>query len=212
LSKEKLDKEKKDAVAAVSNSTGIKAQDTLAPQKGKKSPSISPTPSPPPGEAKQEAVENQSLSDDQMEKKIQLLMEEYYNIRDVNEAMACVKDLHSPDKHNLVVYHAVNGSLEKNEKDRELVARLLKKMLHEKLITTEDYFKGMSEIIEFADDMAIDIPQLWTYLGRIVGIVVSGGSVTARQLKDALVVCQDFPRAATFAVRLVQTLEEEKVR
>ena len=70
----------------------------------------------------------------------------------------------------------------------------------------------MSEIFEFADDMAIDIPQLWTYLGDIVGIVVSGGSVTARQLKDALVVCQEFPKAATFAVRLVQTLEEEKVR
>ena len=70
----------------------------------------------------------------------------------------------------------------------------------------------MSEIFEFADDMAIDIPQLWTYLGDIVGIVVSGGSVTARQLKDALVVCQEFPKAATFAVRLVQTLKVRLTR
>ena len=84
----------------------------------------------------------QSLSDDQIEKKIRSLVNEYCNIGDVTEAMACVKDLHSPEKHNLVVYHAVNGSLERSEKNREMVARLLKKMLHENLITTEDYFKG----------------------------------------------------------------------
>ena len=140
LTKDKMDKERKDALAAVSTST--KSHDSLAPQKGKKSPSVSPTPSPPPGEVKQEAVEKQSLSDDQIEKKIRSLVNEYCNIGDVTEAMACVKDLHSPEKHNLVVYHAVNGSLERSEKNREMVARLLKKMLHENLITTEDYFKG----------------------------------------------------------------------
>ena len=41
------------------------------------------------------------------------------------------------------------------------------------------------EILEFAEDMEIDIPKIWTYLGELVGQMIQDGSVPLSFLKQA---------------------------
>ena len=33
----------------------------------------------------------------------------------------------------------------------------------------------LKELLEFADDMAIDIPQIWKYLGELIGPMIEDG-------------------------------------
>ena len=137
-----MEKEKKDVLAAVSDIIGTRSQEALAPQAEKKSRSASPTQSFSTALIRQESEEIQQLSDDELEKKVLALVDEYCNVGDLKEAIECVKDLHLHDRHNLVVSHAVNCTLERTGKDRRLVASLLKELLNENILTTDDYFKG----------------------------------------------------------------------
>jgi len=39
------------------------------------------------------------------------------------------------------------------------------------------FFGRLREILEFAEDMEIDIPKIWQYLGELIGPMVQDGSV-----------------------------------
>ena len=43
----------------------------------------------------------------------------------------------------------------------------------------------LNEVLEFAEDMEIDIPKIWAYLGELIGPMVEDGSVPMSFLKDA---------------------------
>lgn len=42
-------------------------------------------------------------------------------------------------------------------------------------------------MLEFADDMEIDIPKIWKYLGELIGPMIQDGCVPLTFLKDAAV-------------------------
>ena len=58
------------------------------------------------------------------------------------EAIQCVKELNAPSKYWLLSRVAVETTLEQNDKNRCLTAKLLRKLIEESLLTVEDYFKG----------------------------------------------------------------------
>ena len=43
----------------------------------------------------------------------------------------------------------------------------------------------MNEILEFGDDMAIDIPRFWDYMGSSIG-TVAAGLISKEKLEDGL--------------------------
>ena len=49
------------------------------------------------------------------------------------------------------------------------------------------------EILEFAEDMEIDIPKIWKYLGELVGQMIQDGSVPLSFLKQAAKPLVDSP-------------------
>ena len=44
----------------------------------------------------------------------------------------------------------------------------------------------LNEILEFAEDMVIDIPKIWTYLAQMVAPMVIGGSLSMQKLVEIL--------------------------
>ena len=44
---------------------------------------------------------------------------------------------------------------------------------------------SLHEILEYAEDMEIDVPKVWTYLGEMIGPMVQDGSVPLSFLREA---------------------------
>ncbi|XP_078615200.1 eukaryotic translation initiation factor 4 gamma 3-like isoform X2 [Branchiostoma floridae x Branchiostoma japonicum] len=155
-------------------------------RQGEKSrPSPTPSPAPPPAATPQ-------LDRAGMEKKSQAILDEYLGIRDLKEAIRCVKELNPATLLYVLVEHFLNQTLERSPQARVATGHLLHDLVKQEVIPVDQYLKGLGGILEFADDMAIDIPHIWSYLGELIGPMVQDGSVPLTFLKEActpLVAC-----------------------
>ncbi|XP_078696975.1 eukaryotic translation initiation factor 4 gamma 1-like isoform X4 [Branchiostoma floridae x Branchiostoma belcheri] len=140
----------------------------------------SPTPSPAPAPAPTRELDRAG-----MEKKSQAILDEYLGIRDLKEAIRCVKELSPVSLLHVLVEHFLNQTLERSPQAREATGHLLHDLVKQEIVPVEQYLKGLGGILEFADDMAIDIPHIWSYLGELIGPMVQDGSVPLTFLKEA---------------------------
>lgn len=49
----------------------------------------------------------------------------------------------------------------------------------------DHYVEGLRSILEFADEMVIDIPLIWVYLGELISPMVEDGTVSLTFLRTA---------------------------
>ncbi|TST47713.1 Eukaryotic translation initiation factor 4 gamma 1 [Bagarius yarrelli] len=118
-----------------------------------------------------------SLSEEEVEKKSTAIVEEYLHINDMKEAVQCVKELNSSSLLFVFVRCAVESTLERSTIAREHMGLLLQKLISAAILPPEQYFKGLQEILEVADDMAIDIPHIWLYLAEITTPMLQEGGI-----------------------------------
>ncbi|KAI5629627.1 eukaryotic translation initiation factor 4 gamma 3 isoform X7, partial [Silurus asotus] len=62
-------------------------------------------------------------------------------------------------------------TLERNQITRDHMGHLFHQLLQAGILSTSQFFKGFSETLEIADDMAIDIPYVWQYIVKLVNPV-----------------------------------------
>ncbi|XP_035378542.1 eukaryotic translation initiation factor 4 gamma 3-like [Electrophorus electricus] len=62
------------------------------------------------------------------------------------------------------------------------MGQLLYQLLQAGSLSKPQFFKGFSETLELADDMAIDIPHIWLYLAELVSPVLREGGISMREL------------------------------
>ncbi|KAK3534830.1 hypothetical protein QTP86_026435 [Hemibagrus guttatus] len=129
-----------------------------------------PTPPPP-------APSKPALSEEEVEKKSTAIVEEYLHINDLKEAIQCVKELNSASVLFVFVRNSVESTLERSTIAREHMGLLLHKLISSGILPPEQYFRGLREILEVADDMAIDIPHIWLYLAEIITPMLHDGGI-----------------------------------
>ncbi|XP_053342378.1 eukaryotic translation initiation factor 4 gamma 1a isoform X1 [Clarias gariepinus] len=129
-----------------------------------------PTPPPP-------APSKPALSEEELEKKSTAIIEEYLHINDLKEAVQCVQELNSASVLYVFVRVAVESTLERSTIAREHMGLLLHKLISAAILPSEQYYKGLQEILEVADDMAIDIPHIWLYLAEIISPMLHEGGI-----------------------------------
>lgn len=61
--------------------------------------------------------------------------------------------------------------LEKNQVLREKAAQIVVHMIKNKLLSIKSYLCGLEEVLEFADDLRVDIPKMWEYLADLIGTI-----------------------------------------
>ncbi|KAK3539279.1 hypothetical protein QTP86_033472, partial [Hemibagrus guttatus] len=122
-------------------------------------------------------VSKPALSEEEMEKKSTAIMEEYLHINDLKEAVQCVKELNSTSVLFVFVRNAVELAFDRSAVAREHTGLLLHKLISSRVLTPEQYFRGLGEILEVADDMAIDIPHIWQYLAEIITPMLHDGGI-----------------------------------
>ncbi|XP_058601901.1 eukaryotic translation initiation factor 4 gamma 1a isoform X4 [Onychostoma macrolepis] len=138
-------------------------------------PMSAPAP-PPPVQAKP------ALSEEELDKKSKSIIEEYLHINDMKEALQCVQELNSASLLFVFVRNGVESTLERSTIAREHVGLLFQKLVSARILPPEQYYKGLQEILEIADDMAIDIPHIWLYLAEIITPMLQEGGIPMGQL------------------------------
>ncbi|AWP04062.1 putative eukaryotic translation initiation factor 4 gamma 1-like [Scophthalmus maximus] len=133
-------------------------------------------PTPPP------SLPKPALSEEEVEKKACAIIEEYLHINDLKEALQCVTELNSVSLLYVFVRNGVESTLERSTIAREHTGLLLHQLVKAGTLPTEQYYKGMEEILEAAEDMAIDIPHIWLYLAELITPMLHEGGIPMGQL------------------------------
>ncbi|NWR72679.1 IF4G3 factor, partial [Centropus unirufus] len=128
------------------------------------------------------AQEKPSLSEEEIERKCKSIIDEFLHINDFKEAMQCVEELSAQNLLPVFVRVGVESTLERSQITRDHLGQLLHHLVQAGKLNKQDFFKGFSDTLEMADDMAIDIPHIWLYLAELVTPVLKEGGISMREL------------------------------
>ncbi|KAJ8391176.1 hypothetical protein AAFF_G00096050 [Aldrovandia affinis] len=131
---------------------------------------------------KAETPDRPTLSEEEMERKSKSIIDEFLHINDFKEAVQCVEELDQVSQLHVFVRMGVESTLERSQITRDHIGQLLFLLLQSHVLPKAQFFRGFSETLELADDMAIDIPHIWLYLAELVTPVLKGGGVSLREL------------------------------
>ncbi|KAL4654401.1 hypothetical protein ACB092_01G375700 [Castanea dentata] len=110
-----------------------------------------------------------------LQRKTVSLIEEYFTIRLLDEALQCVKELNFPDYHPEVVKEAISLGLEKSPPCVEPVVKLLEYLFAEKVLADRDIELGCLLYGSMLDDVSLDVPKAPNGFGEIFGKLVLAG-------------------------------------
>ncbi|KAM9521200.1 eukaryotic translation initiation factor 4 gamma 3 isoform 9-T9 [Guaruba guarouba] len=128
------------------------------------------------------AQEKPSLSEEEIERKCKSIIDEFLHINDFKEAMQCVEELSAHNLLPVFVRVGVESTLERSQITRDHMGQLLHQLVQLGKLSKQDFFKGFSDTLEMADDMAIDIPHIWLYLAELVTPMLKEGGISMREL------------------------------
>ncbi|KAK4604802.1 hypothetical protein RGQ29_013030 [Quercus rubra] len=110
-----------------------------------------------------------------LQRKTVSLVEEYFIVRLLDEALKCVKELNSPAYHPEVVKEAISLGLEKSPPCAEPVVKLLEYLFAEKVLVDGDIELGCLLYGSMLDDVSLDVPKAPNGFGEIIGKLVLAG-------------------------------------
>nr|XP_046263507.1 eukaryotic translation initiation factor 4 gamma 1a isoform X3 [Scatophagus argus] len=133
-------------------------------------------PTPPP------SLPKPALTEEEVEKKSNAIIEEYLHINDLKEALLCVAELNSASLLYVFVRNGVESTLERSTIAREHMGLLLHQLVKAGTLPRQQYYKGLEETLEAAEDTAIDIPHIWLYLAELITPMLHEGGIPMGQL------------------------------
>ncbi|XP_059187653.1 eukaryotic translation initiation factor 4 gamma 1-like isoform X2 [Centropristis striata] len=123
-----------------------------------------------------------ALTEEELSKKSTAIIEEYLHINDMKEALQCVQEMNSPQLLFVFVRNGLESTLERSTIAREHMGLLLQQLIKNSILTKEQYYNGLQEILEVAEDMAIDIPHIWLYLAELFTPMLLEGGIPMGEL------------------------------
>ncbi|NXF02030.1 IF4G1 factor, partial [Smithornis capensis] len=123
-----------------------------------------------------------ALSEEELGKKSKAIIEEYLHINDMKEALQCVQELGSPSSLYIFVQNGIESTLERSTISREHMGALLCQLVKAGTLSKEQYYKGLQEILEIAEDMEIDIPHIWLYLAELITPILQEEGIPMEEL------------------------------
>ncbi|GAA6232556.1 eukaryotic translation initiation factor 4 gamma 1 isoform X4 [Lates japonicus] len=123
-----------------------------------------------------------ALTEEELDKKSTAIIEEYLHINDMKEALQCVQEMNSTQLLFVFVRNGLESTLERSTIAREHMGLLLHQLIKTGILPTQQYYKGLQEILEVAEDMAIDIPHIWLYLAELITPMLHEGGIPMGEL------------------------------
>ncbi|OIT01540.1 PREDICTED: eukaryotic translation initiation factor-like isoform X1 [Nicotiana attenuata] len=123
---------------------------------------------------------------EELKRKTVSLLEEYFNVRLLDEALQCIEELKSPDFYPEVVKETISLGLDKSPPRVEPVAQLLEYLFAKKVFTAIDLATGCVNFASLLDDLAMDLPKAPANFGEIVAKLVLTGAVDFKLVHEIL--------------------------
>ncbi|TKS81437.1 Eukaryotic translation initiation factor 4 gamma 1 [Collichthys lucidus] len=123
-----------------------------------------------------------TMTEEELNKKSTAIIEEYLHINDMKEALQCVQEMNSTQLLFVFVRNGLESTLERSTIAREHMGLLLHQLIKTGTLPTLQYYKGLQEILEVAEDMAIDIPHIWLYLAELITPMLHEGGIPMGEL------------------------------
>ncbi|MCD9639724.1 Eukaryotic translation initiation factor isoform 4G-1 [Datura stramonium] len=127
-----------------------------------------------------------SSKPDELERKTASLLEEYFSVRLLDEALQCVEELKSPAYHPEVVKEAISIGLDKSPPRVEPVAQLLEHLFVKKVFIPGDLVTGFLNFASLLDDLAMDLPKAPVNFGNIIARLVLAGAFDFKVVNEIL--------------------------
>jgi len=143
-----------------------------------------------------------SLNTVELSRKTNSLLEEYFNVRLLDEALQCIEELKTPSYHPELVKEAISLGLEKNPPCVKPVAKLLEHLVSKNVLTPKDLRNGCLLYGSMLDDIGIDLPKAPNNFGEILGSLVMAKASDSELVKEILMKMGDewFKKAVLEAV------------
>ncbi|KAJ1410334.1 MIF4G-like, type 3 [Sesbania bispinosa] len=154
------------------------------------------------------------LNLDDLHRKTVSLLEEYFSVRILEEALQCVEELKSPAYHPEFVKEAISLALDKSPPCVEPVANLLEYLFIKKILTARDIGTGCLLFGSLLDDIGIDLPKAPSNFGEIIGKLILAGGLDFKVMAEILKKVDDdlFQRAIfDSAVRVIRSASGQAV-
>ena len=119
-------------------------------------------------------------------KAVATMMREFFESDDPNEVQQALAEMASPHYHYEFVKRAITMSMDRKDKEREMVSRLLS-FLYPGTLTTDHIGKGFERLFEVADDLEIDVPGAKTGVSQFLSRAVVDELLPPSFLSDPLV-------------------------
>lgn len=129
------------------------------------------------------------------------LFKEYFVSADLDEFFRCISELNEPVYSYEVVKRSVNMSLDKREKERELVSKMIS-------VSYPDFFssnviaRGFERLLEISPEIEKDVPSSTEMIGAFIARSVSDEVLAPSFLNDP-VICNLGGRVIEYAKRML---------
>jgi translation initiation factor 4G len=128
---------------------------------------------------------------DDLRRKTISLLEEYFSVRILDEALQCVEELKDTSFHPEVAKEAIALALEKSPPCVEPVVKLLEFLLTKNVLTARDIGTGCLLYGSSLDDIGIDLPKAPNNFGEILGSLVVAQGLDFEVFKEVLKKVED---------------------
>ncbi|KAK8916743.1 Eukaryotic translation initiation factor isoform 4G-2 [Platanthera zijinensis] len=131
------------------------------------------------------------LNPRELRRKTILLLEEYFHVRLLDEALRCVEELMSPQYHPEVVKEAISLGLDKGASFVNPLVNFLEFMLAKKVFSQRDLSTGCLLFGSMLDDIGIDLPIAPTLFGEVIGKLILVNGLSFKVLEEILKKVED---------------------
>ncbi|XP_042245961.1 eukaryotic translation initiation factor 4 gamma 3-like [Thunnus maccoyii] len=127
-----------------------------------------------------------ALSEEEIERKSNSIIDEFLHINDYKEAIQCVDELNLGSQLHIFVHLGVESTLERSQITRDHMGQLLLQLVQQRILPKPQFYEGFADTLEQVSDMAIDIPHIWLYLAELLSPVLREGGFSMRELFSEL--------------------------
>jgi len=107
-------------------------------------------------------------SQEKVEKLAGPLLEEYLHIKDLDATIKEISEKFATNTIAWFVEAVLNSVIEKNDKSRVASGGLIAAMLSRGLLGEGQFLTALGTLLEFAEDLLVDIPKFWDFLAQVV--------------------------------------------
>lgn len=122
----------------------------------------------------------------ELRKKTISLLEEYFHVHILDEAVQCIEELKSPEYYPEVVKEAINIALDKGVSQIDWAVKLFQFLLTKKVLSIKDVGTGFLLYGSMLDDIGIDYPKAPTYFGEMIGQMIVSRSLSFKVVVEIL--------------------------